>query len=162
MKRGENLFKHGLTGTSEHRSWMSMITRCHGSDASREDFHLYQGKGIRVCDRWREFVNFLADMGPKPTNRHSIERLDSTRDYEPGNCIWATPKQQANNTTRNRKIPFNGETLTLAGWSERLGINKSTLSERLEKWPVDVALTLPAVRRRERDERGFFAKASAH
>lgn len=159
MRRGENLRKHGLTGTPEHRSWLSMITRCHGSHPSRSDWHLYQGAGITVCDRWRaSFAAFLEDMGQKPSPRHSIERIDSAKNYEPSNCIWASPKQQARNTTRNRRITLNNETLTLSAWAERTGLKRETISDRLGRgWTIERALTTPRMANRDRDERGQYA-----
>ena len=160
-KRGEKLRKHGVTKSPEHRSWLSMMTRCVWSGPERPDYHLYQGKGITVCERWLEFVNFLADMGPKPTLKHSIDRIDSDGNYEPGNCRWADPKQQARNwKRRNRIIAFQGESLTIGEWADRIGIARESLRDRLEiGWPIERALTTPPVRVRERDQRGIF-KAS--
>jgi hypothetical protein len=158
MKRGENLWKHGLSGTPEHRSWCGMITRCYGSDPSRGDFHLYQGAGIQVCHRWREsFLNFLADMGKKPTSRHSIERKNSSGNYEPGNCVWATSQQQARNTTRNRWITANGRTLTLVEWSQLTGLKQITIWCRLDTgWSEEKAVNTPVTKTRRRDSGGTF------
>jgi len=104
----------------------------------------YAGRGITVCDRWRDsFVAFYEDMGPKPSPAHSLDRIDNDKGYEPGNCRWATRTEQMRNTRANRWITFAGETLTLADWSERLGIHKETLTRRLETWSVEEAMTRP-------------------
>lgn len=88
--------KHGQAGrTTEYRSWTAMLRRC--ENPNTDDWPRYGGRGIRVCARWHEFVNFYADMGRKPGPKYSIDRLDNDRDYEPDNCQWATPKQQARN-----------------------------------------------------------------
>jgi len=87
---------HGKSETVAYRIWSSMISRCNPSGA-------YGKRGIRVCDRWRgSFEAFLADMGERPSPRHSIDRIDNSRGYEPGNCRWATTYQQAQNTSRTR------------------------------------------------------------
>lgn len=92
----------------------------------------YGGRGISVCERWKEFVNFLADMGEKPAGM-SIDRIDVDGNYEPSNCRWATSKQQARNQRRCLYIELNGERLTAMEWSERTGLSHRTISYRYHK-----------------------------
>lgn len=93
--RKEVLIKHGYTGRSEYSSWQGMKDRClNPNSASYPD---YGGRGIMVCERWLSFENFLEDMGPKPSKKYSIERIDVNGDYEPGNCKWATQTEQNHN-----------------------------------------------------------------
>jgi hypothetical protein len=90
-------------------------------------------------------VNFLADMGERPAGT-SIERIDNNGDYEPNNCKWATRKEQGNNKRSNRRIEFNGETLTLSQWSRKIGVKPATLGFRLRSgWPMSRAMSEPAV-----------------
>lgn len=154
---GKNLLTHGLTHSPEHRSWLSMMTRCHWSDATRPDYHLYQGAGITVCERWRDFANFLADMGPKPTPLHSIDRVKSSLGYFPGNCRWATSSEQSHNRSDNVWLSLDGRRQILSDWARELGISNATLSERLGKWSKRKALTTKAIRTRLRKANGTFA-----
>jgi hypothetical protein len=88
--------QHGMTGTSEHRTWVSMRGRCLNSNDKA--YHYYGGRGIKICDRWlNSFSSFLEDMGMKPTKFHTIERVDVNGNYEPSNCIWITKSEQGKN-----------------------------------------------------------------
>jgi len=89
-------YRHGMHGTSEWSTWASMKSRC--AQTKGEDYEWYGKRGIKVCERWLEsFDNFYKDMGPKPSKDYSIDRINNDGNYEPGNCRWATMKQQANN-----------------------------------------------------------------
>lgn len=144
------------THPAEYRAWSCMRTRC--NNPKFVDWNLYGGRGIKCCDRWDSFVQFFADMGPKPSPGHSLDRKDSDGNYEPSNCRWATAKEQANNwKRRNRRIEFMGQTLSLPDWANRMGISRESLRDRLKSgWPVEKALTTPAVRQRGRLSDGKF------
>lgn len=127
---------HPLLGT-----WTAMIHRCKNPNVG--SFAHYGARGIRVCSRWQTIENFAADMGPKPTPAHTIERIDVNGDYEPGNCRWATRREQNRNKRNSCWIEHNGVRLTMAEWCERTGIHQATLSTRLRHgWSAAQALTL--------------------
>lgn len=93
---------HGLSATIEYHTWERMKNRCYNIRAA--DYADYGGRGIEVCTRWRNnFVAFLLDMGKRPTRRHSIDRRNNNGNYDPDNCRWATPKEQANNRREARR-----------------------------------------------------------
>jgi hypothetical protein len=129
--------------SSTYRIWHGMMQRCYSPGASGYDS--YGGRGIAVCDQWRDnFPAFLADMGERPAGK-SIDRIDNTKGYEPSNCRWATPSQQSRNTSSNRMVTYGGETLPLVVWVERLGVGQQTLTSRLNRgWSAERALTTPA------------------
>jgi hypothetical protein len=119
---------HRLSGTPEHRVWKGMITRC--ENQGRDFYPRYGGRGIKVCREWREsFPQFLADMGHRPSDRHTLERKDNDGDYEPSNCRWATMVEQGQNTSRTHRITFRGETLGANAWARRLRRAKRTIVE---------------------------------
>ncbi len=126
----------------EYGSWLEMRRRCRYS--KRKDFHRYGGRGISVCERWDSFESFLADMGPRPSPKHSIDRIENDGNYEPGNCRWASKKEQAANTRAVRVLVFGGEGLPLPEWADRVGISRARIAQRLAAgWSVERALTTP-------------------
>lgn len=136
--------KHGLYETRVFKVWSSMIERC--GNPSHPAYSQYGGRGITVCNRWLSSVErFLEDMGHPPDGL-SIDRIDNDGNYEPGNCRWASRKEQSRNRRTNRIIEFRGERLCLMEWAERLGISFQTLRHRfLRGWSVEDALTMPPV-----------------
>jgi hypothetical protein len=140
MKTNPDAIKrHPLYGV-----WMCMKDRCRRPN--NKAFPAYGGRGIRVCDRWRhDFLNFVQDMGPRPTKAHTLERINNDGNYEPGNCRWATRKEQLNNTRINHFVEFLGQKLSLAQWAEILKLDRTTLLGRLRRgWPIEKAVTLHA------------------
>lgn len=130
--------KHGMVNTGTYKSWSCMKSRCFHK--STPLYKNYGGRGITVCDRWLDFNNFLLDMGERPKGK-SLDRIDVNKNYEPSNCRWATVIEQANNTTRNHNITFNGVCKTLTQWANELQISTAALTKRLNKWSLEKALT---------------------
>lgn len=134
--------KHGATRSPTYVSWQSMRSRCNKSD----DLHypLYGGRGIKVCGRWDAFDNFLHDMGERPSNAHSIDRIDVNGDYTPDNCRWATAKEQGLNRRDTRWITYKGDTLSTKDMAEKYGIPRTTLRRRIDSgWSVERAVETP-------------------
>lgn len=101
---------HGKSRTRTYRIWMHMRQRC--ENPRSDSWARYGGRGITVCDRWRDFTAFFEDMGEAPAG-HSLDRIDVNGNYEPGNCRWATSRQQLRNTRRNKVVNLNGEQVLL-------------------------------------------------
>ncbi|MFA5391930.1 MAG: AP2 domain-containing protein [Candidatus Omnitrophota bacterium] len=95
------LKKEGITHRPEYRCWQNMIKRC--TNPSSHNYEYYGGRGIEVCDQWRTFKNFLADMGERPSLLYSVERIDNNGNYEPGNCRWATKTDQNRNIRAQKR-----------------------------------------------------------
>lgn len=134
---------HGMTLSKEWRSWRSMRGRCMNTN-DPDHFRWYSSRGISVCERWDSFENFLADMGPKPTPKHTIDRIDPNGNYEPSNCRWATQKEQHNNKRSNHWIEFRGERKTIQQWLDIVGMADTTFHSRLKRgMSVADALTTP-------------------
>ncbi len=124
---------HGMVYSSEYKCWDGMRARCY--NPRTHGYKNYGGRGIKVCDRWRDsFENFFADMGLKPTHvRYTLERIDSNGDYSPENCKWATYLEQANNRNTNLIIKWEGKEHRFAELCREKGINRHTAWGRLKK-----------------------------
>lgn len=122
---------HGLSKTPEYRSYKCMIERCYGDKAASSA--RYKEQGVTVCDEWKNsFVQFLKDMGPKPTPLHTIDRVNNDKGYSPDNCRWASKKEQATNRRNTKIVIINGVADTYGGHSEREGVCKHTIKRRFE------------------------------
>lgn len=139
--------KHGGSRSTEHLVWCNMRRRC--NDPTTLNYHLYGGRGITVCDRWQDFAAFLADMGSRPSPKHSIDRKDNNRGYSPENCVWQTRAHQNRNTRQNHYLTFQGRTQTITDWARQLGLRHTTLCQRINQygWSIEKALTTPVTNR---------------
>jgi hypothetical protein len=141
---GSASFKHGAASrsglTPTYRIWRDMKSRC--SNPNRKDYRYYGGRGIKVCERWLEFSNFLADMGERPEGL-TLERKDNNLGYSKENCRWATRAEQNLNSRNNRNITYAGKTLCIRQWALNLGIREATIRNRLDRlgWSIDRTLT---------------------
>jgi len=137
-RSSKNNLSHGYHNTPTYFSWQNMLTRC--TNPNYKQWNDYGGRGITVCERWRTFENFLADMGEKPDDS-SIDRKDNDGNYEPGNCQWVTRAEQSMN--KRTTITWGGK--TVAQWAADLGVNYYTIQRRLKKFgtlfPENIRIT---------------------
>ena len=119
---------HGMSHTPEHDTWLRIQQRCYNPKDKK--YPRYGARGIVVCQRWlNDFANFLADMGMRPSSRHSINRLNNDGNYEPDNCNWATPTEQARNRSITKTVEIGGIEMPIAEWCEIMGIKRSRIKE---------------------------------
>lgn len=131
----------------EHIAWANMLNRCRSPKSP--NWCRYGGRGITVCERWFKFKNFLEDMGQRPSDKHSIDRIDNDGNYEPRNCRWATSREQSLNRRKTRRLTHDGETAPLAVWAERSGLSYAALAGRIDAgWAIERALVEPPRRPR--------------
>ena len=116
--------------SSEYMIWTQIKGRCR--NIANKDYASYGGRGISICERWMIFANFLEDVGPRPDST-SIDRINNSGNYEPGNVRWATATEQNRNTRRNRMLTANGMTKCLAEWEEEMKVKQGTLRARLSR-----------------------------
>lgn len=128
----ESQTRHGMEGSATYYSWDNMVQRC--TNPRRKEFNSYGGRGITICDQWlNSFEAFLADMGERPIG-YSLDRIDNSKGYEPGNCRWADRKIQQRNTRQNRILAIDGISLCVSAWAEQPGASKdATIRSRLRK-----------------------------
>jgi hypothetical protein len=134
---------HGLSYTPEYKAWQTMRLRC--TVPTNSAYANYGGRGITVCERWLESpANFIADMGPKPSPAHELDRKDNDKGYAPENCRWVTRTVNDRNRRSNRLLTHAGETLPLVEWAERYALPRDTLLKRIDGgWDVSVAILTP-------------------
>lgn len=144
-----NTTTHGQSRQREYRIWSYMKQRCHNPRALH--FKFYGGRGIAVCEEWRGgdgFDRFFAHVGPAPSRTHTLDRIDNSRGYEPGNVRWATRKQQSSNMRSNRLVTIGQETHTVAEWIDTLGLDEERVRSRLGRgWDPEAAFLTPKMPR---------------
>jgi len=150
--RREAATTHGKSGTPEYFVWNSMRMRC--EYPRTPEYPNYGGRGITVCDRWRDFVNFFEDMGECPPG-HSLDRINNDGNYEPGNCRWATAFEQNRNKRGNAMYTHEGITLCLTDWARRSGFSDSkVIQRRLRRgWSFAQAISTPVDPRKQNNPR---------
>lgn len=135
IKRGKDSAKHGEGSngkeTAEYRVWCSMLSRC--NNINHKIYKHYGARGISVCPEWFSYENFLSDMGRRPSNGHSIDRIDVNGNYCKENCRWADIKTQNRNTTRNKYITVEGETKCISEWIEYLSFDRKEYQKCVDK-----------------------------
>lgn len=124
-------------------SWSAMRARC--TQVKVNSYDRYGGRGIKVCARWQDFQNFLSDMGPRPSQKHSIDRKNNDGNYTSTNCRWATSREQGGNRSVSKLVTLGGVTKTQAEWARVRGLPRPTLQARLDRgWSVEKALLTPS------------------
>lgn len=132
---------HGARQTAEYSVWTSMRTRC--LNPNSKYFRDYGGRGIKLL--WPSFAQFIADMGPRPSDKHTIERIDNDGPYCKTNCRWATKYEQANNRRTTRKLTHDGKTLSIAEWERFKGLGPHIIWKRLRRgWSIASAIDTPS------------------
>ena len=133
-------------------SWHAMMRRCY--DPKCNGYERYGAKGVEVCERWKTFKNFLEDMGERPTGK-TLDRIDNTKGYEPGNCRWATADEQQSNRRPNpsrkgralnglKLRAADGRELTVLQWARELGMSRDGIYGRLKRgWTIEECLRSP-------------------
>lgn len=127
----------------EYGVWWQMRARC--TDPTHEAYANYGGRGITVCKRWATFDKFYADVGPRPSKTHTLERKNNNKGYSPKNVKWATRTEQARNRRSNVYVTHDGQKRTFAEWGEITGLGGKLIWQRIDLgWTVERAITTPA------------------
>lgn len=154
--------RFGKSRSPEYGAWRNMISRCQSPKNPR--FERYGARGITVCTRWKCFGSFLADMGERPSPKHSLDRIDNDGNYEPANCRWATREQQMRNTSRTIRLPFRGQQITIGEIAEMARLPIHVAHNRFKLgWSAEEIVTRPLSSRAQmaRSERTVCARDDA-
>lgn len=153
---------HGLSKVPEYKVWKSIKNRT--GNINEPAYARYGGRGIVMYPAWKEdFSTFYAYMGERPSDLHSVERINNDIGYEPGNVVWALPKDQANNRSSNINVEFNGKVRTVKQWCEDLNLDIAydTVKSRIKRgWPPERAFYQPADKRHHRKLRDHTQESS--
>ena len=127
--------EHGMHLSPEYKAWCSMWSRC--TWPGNASYARYGARGISVSEEWRSFPKFYEDLGPRPSAAHSLERAETNGNYEKSNCRWATPTEQANNRSSNRRLEVRGVSKTASEWARESGVKANTILARINRWGWD-------------------------
>lgn len=153
MRSSQNRTTHGFARTPIYNAWCAMMRRCYNKSSNR--YRHYGGRGITVCARWHNVVNFVNDMSPRPDG-YSLDRINNDGNYEPSNCRWATRQQQIYNRQVTRRVAYRGEKRTMRELSQLCGLRPSILASRIfyNNWTVERAMSTPPRKTRRKSNRG--------
>ena len=145
--------KHGhfINGkpSPTYKAWDGMLQRC--TNINSDKYKGYGGRGIVVCEQWKDFRIFLKDLGIRPAGT-SLDRINNSKGYEPSNCRWATAKEQALNRTTTTKLTMDDVTLSITEWADIFGIDRSTITKRLAAgWSVEKAISFKVRKQKKRN-----------
>ena len=130
-KMAKKNIKHNKCDSIEYSSWKQMMSRCNNPKSTL--YYRYGGRGIRVCESWKDFRNFYKDMGKRPSKLYSIERINNNGNYEPNNCKWVTIDEQANNRSTCKYFKYNGIRKNITQWAKEFNIKPNTLVYRIKR-----------------------------
>jgi hypothetical protein len=145
------------TNTAEYMAWRGAITRC--ENKKDKNYPRWGGRGIKVADAWRkDFLAFLRHVGPRPSSKHSLDRIDNNGNYEPGNVRWATRSEQMCNRSNTQFVTIGDETLPVSEWARRTGVAPTSVLWRIRNgWPPEAAVSIPSS---VEDKRQFLTRVS--
>ena len=134
---GRGKIKHGMATTRLYQCWADMKQRC--NNPHNQFYARYGGRGITYCESWEDFEPFMQwALSNGYSDLLTLDRINNDGNYEPNNCRWTTPKIQANNTRRNHKLSYQGQTLTVSEWADYLGISYSCMLSRVRRgWSME-------------------------